>query len=188
MEAPLFCPLAVQWGDVATWFSGVASATAVGVALHLARRAERPKAEAWLSIMVTTDALDRPFVTFVLSNLDTQPLRVTGCSVQLIGPAKWGMKWSSAVANDWRHPTSWRIPADVPRGETFRYATDTDTEPFKGLLADSWLPAWLTVKFVRASVHTPWGAVRCKIAPDVLKKWRAEIVEYRRNQPTPPSA
>ncbi|MBH1634987.1 hypothetical protein I5U65_07450 [Stenotrophomonas maltophilia] len=180
MDAPFFCPLAVSWGDVATWFSGAASAAAVIVALHLARRADKPKAKAWLSIMATTDNLDKPFVSYGMSNLDLHPIRVTGCSIQLVGPGKWGLKWSAAIANDWRHSLNWPIPSEVPRGQTFRYATEND--PFASFLMESKLPAWLTVWFVRASVDTPWGPIRCKVSPDVRRQWREQIVVQRQNQ------
>jgi hypothetical protein len=177
MTSPLFCPLEPAWGDVATWFAGFASVAAVVVALYLARHADKPKAEAWLADMIFSDDWDVTVFSYQMTNLGTHPIRISGCSVQLVGIAKWRMKYSACVANNWQHGANSRIPCLIQRGETFRYGTPV--RPFIPFFAKSRLPGWLLVHFVRASVDTPWGPVRCKISKDMKKTWRSEIAEYR---------
>lgn len=177
MTSPLFCPLEPVWGDVATWFAGFASVGAVVVALYLARHVDKPKATAWLANMVFSDDWDVTVFSYQMTNLGTTPIRVSGCSVRFVGIAKWGMTYSACVAGNWQHSANYRIPCDIQRGDTFRYGTPT--QPFIPFFAKSKLPTWILVHFVRASVDTPWGPVRCKISKDMKKSWRTQIAEYK---------
>ena len=177
MTSPLFCPLEPAWGDIATWFAGFASIAAVIVALHLARHADKPKAKAWLGDMVYSHEPEVTVFQYQLTNLGTHPVRVNSCSVRLVGIAKWGMKYSACAAGNWMHFANSPVPCVIQRGESFRYGNTG--RPFISFFAKSKLPPWLLVHFVRASVDTPWGPVRCKISKDMKETWRTEIAEYR---------
>jgi len=173
----MFCPLEPAWGDVGTWVSGIASFAAVLVALHLARRADKPNARATLSVLIATPDLSTKILAFQVSNLGSQPLRVSSCYLEFPRIFHRLLEWPSAIANNWQHELNWSLPADIDRGATFFYGTTG--KGFASYLAGLKLPTWIVVRFVRAGVSTPWGGIPARIDKNTRDFLRKQIVEFR---------
>jgi hypothetical protein len=169
----------INCGDLATWLSSIASFAAVVVALTLARRADKPKAEGWLSIVFVTPEFERKLLCYRVVNLGTHSLRINSPFLEVHPFVRRFVKWPSAIAGNWTHPINSQLPADLQRGESFTYATDVEHRSFADFLADFPAPPWLIVRLIRAGVTTPWGSIYLKISGDVRTELETEIVEKR---------
>ncbi|QWF15116.1 hypothetical protein [Lysobacter capsici] len=178
LEIPA-CMEGINCGDLGTWLSSIASFAAVVAALYLARRSEKPRAKGDLNIVIFTPDLDRAFLCYRVSNLGTHSLRINSAFLEIHPIVRRFVKWPSAVANNWQHPTNSRLPTDLQRGETFSYAAP-EGNVFGQFLSEFPGPPWLVARLVRAGVTTPWGSIYVKISRDVRKSLRDEIIVIRR--------
>lgn len=176
------CMRGINCGDLGTWLSSIASFAAVVTALYLARRSDKPRAKGSLSIVFVTPDVNRKLICFQVSNLGTHILRVNSAFLEIRPLVGRLVKWPSAIANNWQHSMNSRLPADIQRGESFRYATDK-VGVFAPFLSKFPAPARLIPWLIRAGVSTPWGPIYVKINRDVRQSLQNEIAELRSRQP-----
>lgn len=88
----------VDWGDVATWFSGIASLAAVVTALYIARRSDKPQAKGSLDIYLFPPDLDTRVLMYQVSNLGTHSIYIHNCFLEFKPWVRRWMKWGGSCS------------------------------------------------------------------------------------------
>ncbi len=137
-----FCPLAVDWGDVATWVQAIGSIGAILVAIwvwkrqaELSRQTTKESLQPCLSCIRTVDRQRKPHAQIVLRNVGLGPAIIKSIDVSVNGVV---MTQGQFTMIDVKRAL--KLASDTP-------ATDTRTEWDKvhagGTLPEmgDWLPA-----------------------------------------------